>query len=213
MYLIFAVIYQISKLISSLSLFVHIEVPSVLSAPSSAYTGSSGYSSSVPSQAPAHTYTYPQEGRVRDQVDSPLPAQHGVNHRHSRQHPLPQQQQPANFPFIDEDDPSASSPFPEGTHEEHLRESLRNLQGVHTEKNRSKTGQGVAPATSQMGGRQGVGGTEGVAVTYDDWQWFHKSQGPPPSYDTIAGTGGSRAHQSSSSVILRPAHHAADVLR
>ena len=192
-------------------------VASVLSAPLSANTASSGYSSGAPSQTPAHNYPYHPEGRIGDHVDAPLmtaPSQHTVvSHRHHRQHPLPQQLT-ANFPFMDEEEIGSSSPFPEGTQEEHLRESLRNLQGTQEDKNRGKSSSVVSSSSQIFGHRDGVSGREGVPVPYDDWRWFRRGQGaePPPAYNTIFSTGSNRVHQSST-MIQRPVHHTGDLLR
>ncbi|XP_070186730.1 uncharacterized protein [Littorina saxatilis] len=174
---------------------------SVYSAPSSAYTASSGYNSGALSQPSAQGhYVYPPNTHI-DHVDSPQMTVRGQPQRPPRHTPLPHQP-PPNFPYIDEDE-SPSAPFPEATHEEHLRESLRNLQGAGPDKNRSKT---VPMMTSSEVIRRPPQ-EEVPAVPYDDWRWFRKDQpnGPPPAYDAVVGS----SHPSST-MIHRPSHLSAD---
>lgn len=100
--------------------------------------------------------------------------------------PLPPKHSPLSpaFPYADEDPvDSATASYPEGTQEEHMLESLRNMD---------VSGGGVSGAVEQVvGPKRSVPlvAPDLVPVSYDDWAWFHRAQssGPPP-YDTVAGT-------------------------
>nr|KAG5709033.1 hypothetical protein BaRGS_004672 [Batillaria attramentaria] len=176
---------------------------STFSASSSAYAASSGYGSASQTSTQhynANTYanTYATGGRIVDQVDyGAVATNEAVGSRHSRPHPLPQQTPPA-FPYIDEDQPELATPFPEGTHEEHLMESIRTVHNMNTTQGagRSQYPAKMASASAVLGDRRETpvhGGTvDGVQVpvSYDDWNWFRNQQveGPPPAYNAVVGT-------------------------
>ncbi|KAL8589982.1 hypothetical protein ACOMHN_007008 [Nucella lapillus] len=180
---------------------------SVLSGGSSACTGSSGYCSAI-SSSPSHDYANlpikpPQPATT---VDSSTDPSHPTSrpHRHS---------QKPQFPFIQEDEMGYGTPFPEATHEEHLRESLRNLQVSHPEKTQKRP-LSKNIVTPQMVGHSsdpGMGGSVGGPVTYDDWRWFRgetQDKGLLQSSCKVVGdAGGAKSHavQMGSNVQLSPA--------
>ncbi|XP_076470483.1 uncharacterized protein LOC143300593 [Babylonia areolata] len=146
---------------------------SVLSGGSSAYVGSSsGYCSATSSSSsPSHDYANlplrhpPNSVVVVDQPPAPAPPPPSSRlSRHSSQKP--------QFSSIQEDEPGGvAAPFPEATHEEHLRESLKNLQVAHPDKaqKRALLSKNLSP---QLAGQ----GDPVLPVTYDDWRWFPRGE-------------------------------------